>query len=242
MKKKIHCLRLLFPAWKFLCLLRCPSAWSLSWSGLSCWTTLKLSCNLVGKAGQFEEKLLKSEITFIPLRVKLTTSLSHLCLCVNSEGQDGFPGDNINCLLLPVRYQADLLFTRWGPPAGYWRDKQLKEKKRSLQGSWTTHNGVVPAHFHRDPNPPRFEIKADSSYTSSSASWDQSDQAPPTFNLTYYVSYRFILIFLAVMNLCLVAGLFQSILPPSGASAAEPIRSLAVNEETFLSLILNFKY
>lgn len=38
-----------------------------------------------------------------------------LVFYVGSEGRDSFPSDNVNRLLLPVRYQADLLFTRWGP-------------------------------------------------------------------------------------------------------------------------------
>uniref|UniRef100_A0A3Q2DR59 Uncharacterized protein n=1 Tax=Cyprinodon variegatus TaxID=28743 RepID=A0A3Q2DR59_CYPVA len=33
-------------------------------------------------------------------------------LCV-SEGEDGNPGDNTNNIFLPLKYQADLLFTRW---------------------------------------------------------------------------------------------------------------------------------
>ncbi|XP_027140594.1 integrin alpha-11 [Larimichthys crocea] len=39
--------------------------------------------------------------------------------------------------------------------------------------------------FTRDPNPPRFEIRSDSS--SSSSSWDLQDSSSPTFNLTYYI-------------------------------------------------------
>ncbi|XP_053175416.1 integrin alpha-11 [Scomber japonicus] len=39
--------------------------------------------------------------------------------------------------------------------------------------------------FTRDPNPPRFEIRADSS--SFSSSWEQADSSSPTFNLTYYI-------------------------------------------------------
>lgn len=32
---------------------------------------------------------------------------------LTSEGEDGYPDDNVNDIFLPVRYQADLLFTRW---------------------------------------------------------------------------------------------------------------------------------
>uniref|UniRef100_A0A3Q4BSD9 VWFA domain-containing protein n=1 Tax=Mola mola TaxID=94237 RepID=A0A3Q4BSD9_MOLML len=41
------------------------------------------------------------------VRVVMTTS---------SEGEDGYPDDNVNDIFLPVRYQADLLFTRWEDP------------------------------------------------------------------------------------------------------------------------------
>lgn len=31
-----------------------------------------------------------------------------------SEGEEGYPDDNINNIFLPLRYQTNLLFTRWG--------------------------------------------------------------------------------------------------------------------------------
>ncbi|KAM3870714.1 integrin alpha-11 [Diretmus argenteus] len=73
----------------------------------------------------------------------------HVVMETSSEGEDGYPEDNINNIFLPLKYQADLLFTR-------------------------------------DPNPPRFEIRADSS-SSFSSSWDQPDDSGPTFNLTFYI-------------------------------------------------------
>ncbi|XP_049929765.1 integrin alpha-11 [Epinephelus moara] len=76
------------------------------------------------------------------VRVVMTTS---------SEGEEGYPDDNINDIFLPLKYQTDLLFTR-------------------------------------DPNPPRFEIRADSSSSSSSSSsWDHTDSSSPNFNLTYHI-------------------------------------------------------
>ncbi|XP_026168102.1 integrin alpha-11 isoform X2 [Mastacembelus armatus] len=67
-------------------------------------------------------------------------------MVTSSEGEEGYPDDNINDLLLPLRYQMDLLFTR-------------------------------------DPNPPRFEIKAEST----TSPWDQPDSSSTTFNLTYSI-------------------------------------------------------
>ncbi|KAK5866769.1 hypothetical protein PBY51_011317 [Eleginops maclovinus] len=36
----------------------------------------------------------------------------HVVMATSSEGEDGFPDDNINDIFLPLRYQTDLLFTR----------------------------------------------------------------------------------------------------------------------------------
>ncbi|XP_075884857.1 integrin alpha-11 isoform X1 [Nelusetta ayraudi] len=105
------------------------------------------SCNI---SAPFMKSL--SQVSFrLEFELNRSILLDHVevVLQCSSEGRDSFPSDNVNRLLLPVRYQADLLFTR-------------------------------------DPTPPRFEIKADSTSTSSS-SWEQSDQTPSTFNLTYYI-------------------------------------------------------
>uniref|UniRef100_A0A8C4F6S1 Integrin, alpha 11b n=1 Tax=Dicentrarchus labrax TaxID=13489 RepID=A0A8C4F6S1_DICLA len=41
---------------------------------------------------------------------------SMICLCVLiSEGEEGYPDDNINDIFLPLKYQTDLLFTRTKP-------------------------------------------------------------------------------------------------------------------------------
>ncbi|XP_076025408.1 integrin alpha-11-like isoform X2 [Genypterus blacodes] len=69
----------------------------------------------------------------------------------SSDGEEGYPDDNINDILLPLKYQADLLFTR-------------------------------------DPNTPRFEIRANAASSSSSSSSSPSrDQPDTTFNLTYSI-------------------------------------------------------
>ncbi|KAL7401521.1 hypothetical protein ABVT39_000966 [Epinephelus coioides] len=82
-----------------------------------------------------------------------TVFLDHVrvIMTTSSEGEEGYPDDNINDIFLPLKYQTDLLFTR-------------------------------------DPNPPRFEIRADSSSSSSSSSsWDHTDSSSPNFNLTYHI-------------------------------------------------------
>uniref|UniRef100_A0A3B4VGT9 Integrin alpha-11-like n=1 Tax=Seriola dumerili TaxID=41447 RepID=A0A3B4VGT9_SERDU len=43
----------------------------------------------------------------------VSTVFSPVCVCVlTSEGEDGFPDDNLSDILLPLKYQTDLLFTR----------------------------------------------------------------------------------------------------------------------------------
>ncbi|KAI3371130.1 hypothetical protein L3Q82_023529, partial [Scortum barcoo] len=93
-----------------------------------------------------------SQVSFhLEFEFSRSVFLDHLrvVMATSSEGEDGYPDDNINDIFLPLRYQTDLLFTR-------------------------------------DQNPPRFEIRADSS-SSSSSSWDQTDGSSPTFNLTFYI-------------------------------------------------------
>ncbi|XP_069019589.1 integrin alpha-11 isoform X1 [Embiotoca jacksoni] len=105
------------------------------------------SCNI---SAPFLKSL--SQVTF-RLEFEFSTSvfLDHLqvVMVTTSEGEEGFPDDNMNDIFLPLKYQTDLLFTR-------------------------------------EPNPPRFEIRADSS-SSSSSSWDPPDSSSHTFNLTYYI-------------------------------------------------------
>ncbi|XP_024911985.1 integrin alpha-11 isoform X2 [Cynoglossus semilaevis] len=69
---------------------------------------------------------------------------AQVILSATSEGQEASVQDNHNNILLPLKYQTDLLFTR-------------------------------------DPNTPRFELKASSSLP------DQTDDSSLTFNLTYYI-------------------------------------------------------
>ncbi|XP_039989153.1 integrin alpha-11 [Xiphias gladius] len=93
-----------------------------------------------------------SQVSFrLEFEFSRSVFLDHLrvVMAATSEGEEGYPDDNVDDIVLPLRYQTDLLFTR-------------------------------------DPNPPRFEIKADSSSSSPSAR-DQPDGSSPTFNLTYYI-------------------------------------------------------
>ncbi|XP_037622219.1 integrin alpha-11-like isoform X2 [Sebastes umbrosus] len=103
------------------------------------------SCNI---SAPFMKSL--SQVSFrLEFEFSRSVFLDHVrvVMATSSDGEEGYPDDNINDIFLPLKYQTDLLFTR-------------------------------------DPNPPRFEIRADSS---SSSSWDQPDSSPPTFNLTYYI-------------------------------------------------------
>ncbi|XP_013884775.1 integrin alpha-11 [Austrofundulus limnaeus] len=89
-----------------------------------------------------------SQVTFqLEFEFNCSVFLDHaeVVMEATSEGEEGYPDDNINNIFLPLRYQTNLLFTR-------------------------------------DPNPPRFEIKADSS-----SLLDQTDTSFPVFNLTYYI-------------------------------------------------------
>ncbi|XP_059190805.1 integrin alpha-11 [Centropristis striata] len=106
------------------------------------------SCNI---SAPFMKSL--SQVSFhLEFGFSRSVFLDHVrvIMATSSEGEEGYPDDNINDLFLPLKYQTDLLFTR-------------------------------------DPNPPRFEIRADSSSSSSSSSWDQPGSSSPTFNLTYYI-------------------------------------------------------
>ncbi|XP_051236765.1 integrin alpha-11 isoform X1 [Dicentrarchus labrax] len=106
------------------------------------------SCNI---SAPFMKSL--SQVSFrLEFEFSRSVFLDHVrvAMATTSEGEEGYPDDNINDIFLPLKYQTDLLFTR-------------------------------------DPNPPRFEIKADSSSSSSSSSWDQPGSSSPTFNLTYYI-------------------------------------------------------
>ncbi|XP_067349582.1 integrin alpha-11 isoform X1 [Channa argus] len=90
-----------------------------------------------------------SQVSFrLEFEFSRSVFLDHIqvVMTATSEGEEGYPDDNINNIFLPVRYQTDLLFTR-------------------------------------DPNSPRFEIKADLS----SSFWDQADSNSASFNLTYYI-------------------------------------------------------
>uniref|UniRef100_A0A3P9IL96 VWFA domain-containing protein n=1 Tax=Oryzias latipes TaxID=8090 RepID=A0A3P9IL96_ORYLA len=71
---------------------------------------------------------------------------AHVVMEASSDGVERNPSDNINSIFLPLRFEADLLFTR-------------------------------------DPYPPHFGIRADSS----SLSRDQSDTSDSTFNLTFNI-------------------------------------------------------
>ncbi|XP_029992570.1 integrin alpha-11 [Sphaeramia orbicularis] len=102
------------------------------------------SCNI---SAPFMKSL--SQVSFhLEFEFSRSIFLDHLrvVMATTSEGEEGYPDDNINDIFLPLKYQTDLLFIR-------------------------------------DPNPPRFEIKADSS-SSSSSSWDQTENS---FNLTYHI-------------------------------------------------------
>ncbi|XP_067446808.1 integrin alpha-11 isoform X1 [Thunnus thynnus] len=101
------------------------------------------SCNI---SAPFMKSL--SQVSFhVEFEFSRSVFLDHVqvLMTASSEGDEGYPDDNINDIFLPLKYQTDLLFTR-------------------------------------DPNPPRFEIRSDSS-----SSWDQSGSGSPTFNLTYYI-------------------------------------------------------
>ncbi|KAF7648831.1 hypothetical protein LDENG_00151080, partial [Lucifuga dentata] len=91
-----------------------------------------------------------SQVSFC-LEFEFSTSvfLDHVRVVMetSSEGEEGYPDDNINDIFLPLKYQADLLFTR-------------------------------------DPNTPRFEIKTN---TSSSSSSSRKEPDAMTFNLTYSI-------------------------------------------------------
>ncbi|XP_029909808.1 integrin alpha-11 [Myripristis murdjan] len=103
------------------------------------------SCNI---SAPFMKSL--SQVSFrLEFELSRSVFLDHVRVVMetSSEGDDGYPEDNINDISLPLKYQADLVFTR-------------------------------------DPHPPRFEIRADSS---SSSFWDQSGSSGPNFNLTYYI-------------------------------------------------------
>ncbi|XP_047452625.1 integrin alpha-11-like isoform X2 [Mugil cephalus] len=100
------------------------------------------SCNI---SAPFMKSL--SQVTFrLEFEFSRSIFLDHVrvIMAATSDGEEGYPDDNINDIFLPLKYQTDLLFTR-------------------------------------DPNPPHFEIRADSS-----PSWDQPDNSS-TFNLTYYI-------------------------------------------------------
>ncbi|XP_041652608.1 integrin alpha-11 isoform X2 [Cheilinus undulatus] len=105
------------------------------------------SCNI---SAPFMRSL--SQVSFrLEFEFSRSVFLDHLriIMATTSEGEEGYPDDNINDIFIPLRYQTDLLFIR-------------------------------------DPNPPRFEIRADRS-SSLSSSKDQSDGSCLTFNLTYYI-------------------------------------------------------
>uniref|UniRef100_A0A3B5L7C6 VWFA domain-containing protein n=1 Tax=Xiphophorus couchianus TaxID=32473 RepID=A0A3B5L7C6_9TELE len=51
-----------------------------------------------------------------PFMRSLSQLISNVLKCFHvliSEGEDGYPDDNTNNIILPLKYQADLLFTRW---------------------------------------------------------------------------------------------------------------------------------
>ncbi|KAM3609714.1 uncharacterized protein V6R79_019099 [Siganus canaliculatus] len=104
------------------------------------------SCNI---SAPFMKSL--SQVSFrVEFEFSRSIFLDHLrvTMATSSEGEEGYPDDNILDIFLPLKYEADLLFTR-------------------------------------DPNPPRFEIRARSS--SSSSSLDQSGSSSLSFNLTYHI-------------------------------------------------------
>ncbi|KAM7415254.1 hypothetical protein PAMA_019869 [Pampus argenteus] len=105
------------------------------------------SCNI---SAPFMKSL--SQVSFrVEFEFSRSVFLDHIrvVMAANSEGDEGYPDDNMNDIFLPLKYQTNLLFTR-------------------------------------DPKSPRFEIRSDSS-SSSSSSWDQPGSSSPTFNLTYYI-------------------------------------------------------
>ncbi|XP_034535153.1 integrin alpha-11-like, partial [Notolabrus celidotus] len=109
------------------------------------------SCNI---SAPFMKSL--SQVSFrVEFEFSRSVFLDHLriVMATSSDGEEGYPDDNINDIFLPLKYQTDLLFTR-------------------------------------DPDPPRFEIRADRSSSSSSSSSsfrDKPDSSSSTFNLTYYI-------------------------------------------------------
>ncbi|CAJ1055853.1 integrin alpha-11 [Xyrichtys novacula] len=105
------------------------------------------SCNI---SAPFMKSL--SQVSFrLEFEFSRSVFLDHLriILAASSEGEEGYPDDNINDIFLPLMYQTNLLFTR-------------------------------------DPNPPRFEIRADRS-SSISLSREKPDSSSSTFNLTYHI-------------------------------------------------------
>ncbi|XP_033490434.2 integrin alpha-11 [Epinephelus lanceolatus] len=120
---------------------------------IECYTEDRLAnqrnCNI---SAPFMKSL--AQVSFrLEFEFSRTVFLDHVqvIMTASSEGEEGYPDDNISDIFLPLKYQTDLLFTR-------------------------------------DPNPPRFEIRADSSSSSSSSSsWDHTDSRSPNFNLTYHI-------------------------------------------------------
>lgn len=51
--------------------------------------------------------------TFLYLDLEVKCSFLFFFL-LNSDGVERNPSDNINSIFLPLRFEADLLFTRWG--------------------------------------------------------------------------------------------------------------------------------
>lgn len=109
-------------------------------------------------------------------------------LCVTQWGGRGLPGRQHQWHLPPPE------IPNWAPLHQVGETFQLfviwKFKKlhvRIQKSSRVSANGLskLSSFLDRDPYPPRFVIRADSS---SSSSWDQSDSSSHTFNLSYYVS------------------------------------------------------
>lgn len=49
----------------------------------------------------------------LPLNFQAFVLLSVLICVLLSEGDEGYPDDNTNDIFLPLKYQTELLFTRW---------------------------------------------------------------------------------------------------------------------------------
>uniref|UniRef100_UPI0037E82807 integrin alpha-11 n=1 Tax=Semicossyphus pulcher TaxID=241346 RepID=UPI0037E82807 len=104
-------------------------------------------CNIIAP---FMKSL--SQVSFhLEFEFSRSVFLDHLrvIMATSSEGEEGYPDDNIIDIFLPLKYQTDLLFTR-------------------------------------DPNPPRFEIRADRS-SSSSPLKDKPHSSSSTFDLIYHI-------------------------------------------------------